>query len=212
MPDSQPGTDPRWCRTRQRLIEGGRQVFAAQGVEAATVQQIVRAAGVSQPSFYNHFSSKDQLAQEIAADFFQRESRARQAVFRSVADPAEAIAINVAQTLELAQADPVVAWTLLRSGSLRELVISSQSDALARMIASGIGTGRFAPCNPHTLALAIRGGALAVLQSLLAGQAGQAGQAACAEFQELVLRMLGLTAGEASVIVRRCRATHGKVA
>lgn len=209
MPENVASSDPRWSRTRQRLIAGGRQVFATQGVEAATVQEIVRAAGVSQPSFYNHFSSKDELAREIAAEFFQRESRARQAVFRSVADPAEAIAINVAQTLELAQADPVIAWTLLRSGSLRELVISSQSDALAGMIASGIDQGRFAPGNPHTLALAIRGGALAVLQSLLAGQAGAG---ACAEFQELVLRMLGLAAREASTIVRRSRAIRGKVA
>ena len=62
--------DARWARTRERLLEGGRKAFAESGVEATTVLEIVRAAGVSQPSFYNHFATKDELAREITAEFF----------------------------------------------------------------------------------------------------------------------------------------------
>ncbi len=42
--------DPRWERTRQALIEGGRRVMARKGVDAASVLEIVKAAGVSQVS------------------------------------------------------------------------------------------------------------------------------------------------------------------
>ncbi len=136
MKDPKDKPDARWLRTRQQLIKGGRKVFSEQGVEAASVLDIIRAAGVSQPSFYNHFASKDELAREIAAEFFLRDKQAKVAVFRKVADPAEAIAINVQHTIAIAQEDPVIAWTLLRSGSLRELVISSHTDSLAEMIAT----------------------------------------------------------------------------
>ena len=76
MKDPKDKPDARWLRTRQQLIKGGRKVFSEQGVEAASVLDIIRAAGVSQPSFYNHFASKDELAREIAAEFFLRDKQA----------------------------------------------------------------------------------------------------------------------------------------
>ena len=193
-------TDARWERTRERLLEGGRNVFAEQGVEATSVLEIVRAAGVSQPSFYNHFKTKDELAGEIAAEFFRRDRRNKQAVFDSVDDPAEAIAINVQQTLSIATDDPVIAWTLLKSESLRSLVISSEADPLVSMIEKGMNAGRFSPADPRTIALTIRGGAFAVIQDLLNGTAADD---AVPTFQELVLRMLGLSPYESAAVIQR---------
>jgi AcrR family transcriptional regulator len=191
--------DARWTRTRQRLLQGGRKAFAEMGVDAATVTEIVRAAGVSQPSFYNHFNSKQELAQEIAADFFRRDRQAKLAVFAEIVDPAEAIAINVFHTLAIAKDDPVIAWVLLKSESLRSLVISSEKDPLADMIQSGIDKRRFSPADPHTVALVIRGGAFAVIQDMLNGTADAS---ACDCYQKLVLRMLGLSAEESDSVVR----------
>ncbi len=48
---SEQKTDARWAKTRKKLLDGGRQVFADQGVEATSVLGIVRAANVLQPSF-----------------------------------------------------------------------------------------------------------------------------------------------------------------
>jgi AcrR family transcriptional regulator len=194
--------DVRWSRTRQSLLDGGRKVFADSGVEAATVLEIVRAAGVSQPSFYNHFASKDELAREIATDFFRADRRAKLAVFAAVDDPAEAIAINVYHTLSIARQDPVIAWALVKSETLRSLVISSSTDPLADMISAGINAGRFAASNPHTIALAIRGGAFAVMQDILNGTAADN---ACRCYQELMLRMLGLTPQESADVVRQAQ-------
>ncbi|MGI9342009.1 MAG: TetR/AcrR family transcriptional regulator, partial [Gammaproteobacteria bacterium] len=148
--------DARWARTRQRLIEGGREAFASRGVEGASVLDIVRAAGVSQPSFYNHFASKDALAREIAAEFFHADRRAKRAVFAKTADPAEAIAINVVDTLSIATTDPVIAWTLIKSSALRSAVISAANDPLVDMIRSGIEVGRFSASCAKSVALAIR--------------------------------------------------------
>ena len=195
--------DARWTRTRQRLLEGGRKAFAESGVEATTVLQIVRAAGVSQPSFYNHFNSKNELAHEIAAVFFRQDRQAKIAMFEQIEDPAEAIAINVYHTLSIATKDPIIAWTLIKSTTLRDLVISSNNDPLVDMIVTGISKGRFSTSNPHTVALVIRGGAFAVIQDMLNGTADEA---ACSCYQELVLRMLGLPLEECTAVVRRSRA------
>lgn len=192
--------DARWARTRERLLEGGRKAFAANGVETTTVLEIVRAAGVSQPSFYNHFDSKQELAREIAAEFFRHDRKTKQAVFETVEDPAEAIAINIGQTLSIATTDPVIAWTLVKSETLRDLVISSRADPLVKMIRAGVSRGRFNVESAHTVALVIRGAALALVQDILRGSADKD---ASANFQELVLRMLGLGAEESAGVVAR---------
>jgi len=191
-------TDARWERTRRKLLEGGREVFAECGVEAASVQQIVRAAGVSQPSFYNHFKSKDELALEMAAEFFRQDKLAKKAVFDQIEDPAEAIAINVYHTLMIAVDDPVIAWALIRSSTLRDLIISSDNDPLVGMITEGVIQKRFDVDYPHTVAVAIRAGALAVVQKILAERAEEG---AITGYQELVLRMLGLSPEESATVV-----------
>jgi AcrR family transcriptional regulator len=195
--------DARWARTRQRLLEGGRETFARTGVDGATVLDIVRAAGVSQPSFYNHFATKDELAREIAADFFRNDKRAKLAVFDEIDDPAEAIAINIHHTLSIATEDPVIVATLIKSESLRDLLISSSADPLVDMIKIGVSKGRFDVASPHTLALVIRGAALALMQDILNETADDN---ASTYFQELTLRMLGLTAAESTKVAARSQA------
>ncbi len=197
---SEQKTDARWAKTRKKLLDGGRQVFADQGVEATSVLDIVRAANVSQPSFYNHFDSKDALAREIAADFFRRDKQTKQSIFEQISDPAAAIAINVYHTLAIATDDPVIAWTLIKSKGLRELVISSDSDPLAAMIKVGVEEGRFDVSSSRTAAIAIRGGALAVVQDLLNKTADAN---AVQEYQGFVLRLLGLSPEESRAVVEQ---------
>jgi TetR/AcrR family transcriptional repressor of nem operon len=50
---------------REQLIDGASDVLFAQGFHAASVNDIVAAAGVPKGSFYNHFESKEALALEV---------------------------------------------------------------------------------------------------------------------------------------------------
>jgi len=51
---------------RRELLEGAAaRLFAEQGYEATTVEQICRAAGVSKPMLYRHFESKQELARKL---------------------------------------------------------------------------------------------------------------------------------------------------
>ena len=190
-------SDPRRERTRRALLSGGRKVMAEKGVDAATVLEIVREAGVSQPSFYNHFESKEELASAVAADFFASDAAFKIRVFEKVDDPAEAIAINARHTLRVATHDPIVAWVLVRAGAGRNLLQTSNRDELADMIETGIAAGRFKDVDAHVAALVIRGAAYPLLQAILQGTAPPTVEI---DFAKLMLRMLGLSDEEATRI------------
>jgi len=46
---------------RERLLDEALRLFARRGVDAVGVQEIVDAAGITKPSLYHHFGSKDGL-------------------------------------------------------------------------------------------------------------------------------------------------------
>ncbi len=51
--------------TRERIVAAATDLFLAQGVEATSVAELCRAAGVSNGSFFHHFPSKEELALEV---------------------------------------------------------------------------------------------------------------------------------------------------
>jgi TetR/AcrR family transcriptional repressor of nem operon len=55
---------------RDKLLQEGLKVVLAQGYSGASVRDIVRAAGVPQGSFTNHFTSKEAFAQEVLDIYF----------------------------------------------------------------------------------------------------------------------------------------------
>jgi len=63
MTTAAPPTPKRRRReeTRQRLVDAALPVFARNGFERATVDEIVREAGYSKGAFYVHFESKEDL-------------------------------------------------------------------------------------------------------------------------------------------------------
>ena len=61
----------RKARTRAALIAAARDVIARDGSPSVSIQQITDAADVGFGSFYNHFSSKDELFEAAIAEAFE---------------------------------------------------------------------------------------------------------------------------------------------
>lgn len=58
----------RGIRTRAQIKDAAITSFLADGVEAASVDDICRNAGVTKGAFYHHFDAKDDVLRELAAD------------------------------------------------------------------------------------------------------------------------------------------------
>ena len=55
--------DPK--NTRERLVRAALDLFTTQGYHASTTPQVARRAGVAEGTIYRHFTSKEQLLNEI---------------------------------------------------------------------------------------------------------------------------------------------------
>jgi AcrR family transcriptional regulator len=53
---------------RRQIVEGARQIFLAQGFDAASMNDIARAAGVSKGTLYVYFADKEQLFAAIVEE------------------------------------------------------------------------------------------------------------------------------------------------
>lgn len=58
---------PKASRTRQRLLDAARVVFAEHGYLDSTIEHIVAEAGVSRGSFYTYFESKTEVFRHLVA-------------------------------------------------------------------------------------------------------------------------------------------------
>jgi len=52
-------------RNRERIVAAAGQGFRARGIDAVGIDELMKAAGLTHGGFYNHFSSKDDLALEV---------------------------------------------------------------------------------------------------------------------------------------------------
>jgi AcrR family transcriptional regulator len=93
---------------RERLRQGGREAFAAYGLRAS-VDDLVRMAGISKGAFYLFYESKEALLLEILegveADL---QARLLQRVLAPGLSPAESVSELLRQTLTARRADPLL--------------------------------------------------------------------------------------------------------
>jgi AcrR family transcriptional regulator len=71
---AEPLTDSADNAKRRQIVAGAREVFLAQGFDAASMGEIARTAGVSKGTLYVYFDSKEQLFETIATEECSRQA------------------------------------------------------------------------------------------------------------------------------------------
>jgi AcrR family transcriptional regulator len=81
--------------TRLSVLSAARSLFAQHGIDKVTINDIARSAGVSPPTIYALFKSKDGLLQEIIqASLFGNRFQAAQSVMAGVDDAVQLVALT----------------------------------------------------------------------------------------------------------------------
>lgn len=98
--------------TRRALVDAAARLFAERGVEATTMDDIARAAGMSRTSVFNYFGYKEMILCEIGARYVQEVAGP---VLQNLDRPAEAIFHDVAESLSaLATREPALIAAVAR--------------------------------------------------------------------------------------------------
>src|SRR6185503_6075149 len=109
----------RRSETRARLIRAACDLMARKGVGATSIQEITDTADVGFGSFYNHFASKEEIADAVMEEAVESFGDAADRLAGAIEDPAEILAATVRHAIRKAAADEAWGWFLVRSTLVR---------------------------------------------------------------------------------------------
>ena len=191
----------RKMRTRAALICAG-QSFVAAGKLNVPVLEITQAANVGMGSFYNHFSSKEELFQAAVNEVLDELGAVLDRLTAEGEDPAETFARSFRLVGRLFRRRAETCKVLLNTGLTLLFADRGLAPRALRDISVGARAGRFSVDDP-VLALSVAGGALMGLGHLLHDEPDRDDAEAADRMTRELLVMLGLPADDAAEICRR---------
>ncbi|EIV96237.1 hypothetical protein FraQA3DRAFT_6108 [Frankia sp. QA3] len=93
-------------RTRERLLLEAARMFATRGFHGTSIDDLGAASGISGPSVYKHFGSKDEVLAELLIDIGQRMLDSGRAVVAATSDDADALRQLIACHAGFATSEP----------------------------------------------------------------------------------------------------------
>jgi AcrR family transcriptional regulator len=169
-------------------------VFARDGFEAASVNEIARAADVVNGTFYVHFKDKDDIAAAVAFRIATDVTRQLDEAMVDIDDAIERTSTATRRFIALASAEPEWGWALFRAvwlfRDLRGQVAAKLRADLIRGRRQGVFTIEIDDFLVDTFSSMTMAALFARLQ-------GTGGPEAGSKVAELQLRMLGVPAKRA---------------
>lgn len=205
--------DEQGSRRRERmrgiLVEAALRLFAKQGVDATTIDEIVIVAGVAKGTFYNYFTDRADIARAVAATVRHSMNAAVEEINRGIDDPAERIARGVRLFMAGVVLDPVKAAMLARLYQSGASLDAHGNAHLLSDIRDGIAKGRIkVPGELAALHLVVAVGTISIRHVLdTIGTGGGAeilrGEGYARQMAAVLLAGLGLAHDEVEDILAR---------
>ncbi|WP_433208761.1 TetR/AcrR family transcriptional regulator [Nocardia sp. CA-107356] len=197
----------RRAQTRARLLDAGRAVIARKGVDAATIGEIAETADLGFGSFYNYFSTKEELLDAVIDDALERHGQAMDALTSELSDPAGIVAAALHGTLAATADDPVWGWLLVRVAVSHESLLKRLGARLLSDVRRGINDDRFRVLTPALAEYMIGGALIGCMRARLDGELDRSVDA---EFVAYSLRLLGIPPSEATELASRSSGDTGQ--
>lgn len=187
------------ARTRGKLLQAARVTMSRKGIAGTAINDITEEAGVAFGSFYNYFSSKEEIARAVFIEDMLAIADLLDRIRPADADIAEIVGLNIRQTLRHALKDPIWGWFFVHAASSVSDLVETMGGRLARDIRIGVDAGRFKCADVLAAMDCIIGGALHVLRQVLEGRRAPE---TVERFTEFALRGLGVRDTEIPAIIK----------
>ena len=195
-----PAPRARRSKVRTAILASGQALFSKYGIDAITVDDIVQAADVAKGSFYNHFSTKAELAHELSTIAREDVERKIAEASADVVDPALRVARAIATYAQLAVEDPERALFIARLLAQQVSPASPGREGVRKDICGGLESGRFA-IDTIDASVMLQSGIVQMLIRYIVIDSGKEDARSMTEQMILLgLRGLGLTTQDAIAI------------
>jgi AcrR family transcriptional regulator len=181
-------------RTRQKLVEAALIVMGKKGVDAATIVDITEEADVGFGSFYNHFKSKEQIAEEVFVLRAEELAGELSTVFERIDDPALAASFVQRWFVERGRRDPVWGWFIIHAGAALDIVENTFRNRIFKDLRRSTEMGRFSIADLDT---AVTITLAAIMTTMHRQLEGKNGPQAASNMVEALMRVYGLPQEEA---------------
>ncbi|MEJ3749608.1 TetR family transcriptional regulator [Actinomycetes bacterium KLBMP 9797] len=195
--------DRRKARTRAALVSAARAMLTSRDPAGVSIQEITDAADVGFGSFYNHFTSKQELFEAAVDEVIEEHGAMLDEITAGLRDPAEVFAAAVRITARFPKTHPELAKIIERVGPRYLTAPSGLAPRALRDLQHAKDVGRLSFDDP-TVALACTGGALLGIVHLgLLQPEPSAVDHAADELAMNLLRMFGLDYNDAREVATR---------
>jgi AcrR family transcriptional regulator len=181
--------------TKERIERSALALFVKRGIAETSIRQIAKAAKVSLGAMYNHYQSKDELAEVLFAELFHRIGAELERLAEGKGPFPARLKALVGHVFESVARDEAAVTYLIRTRQeyMRRVRPGDGNPFLAfrNLIARGVETGEL-PKQDATLAAAMIVGAVnQVIELSVAGRAKASPEALAETVSRAALRLLG---------------------
>lgn len=188
------------ARTRARLMDAAVELFARDGFEAVSVNEIARRADVANGTFYVHFRDKDAIASQVALAMAGGVTRQLDEAMIGVEDAVERTSMATRRFIDLASSVPDWGRALLRALWTFQGLRGSVATHLRADLERGVAQGAF-DVEVDTVLIDVF--VSMVMSGLFGRLSGSASPDVGCRVAELQLRMLGVPAARARDVAWR---------
>ena len=130
-------------RTRQKILEAAFELIGNEKGLTVRIEEICAAAEISRGTFYNYFTSLEQLFEILAIELSHDLNDALVATWDETQSHAEGSNAAIQHYLNYARRDPAWAWAMVHLNAFGPTFGAEAWEACHRAIAKGIEAGEF---------------------------------------------------------------------
>lgn len=188
-------------KTHNRLVDAALAVMAEKGADAATINDITEEADVGFGSFYNHFSSKEEILTVATEELFERIGGQIDGAVASLSDPLELLAAALRLFTGIILTKPEWAKFIVRVSMVPGYKRIGLFPRLFRDVRRVEESGRMTIVDSSMATYAVGGAILFMVVALLEGElsADEGPERVAA----MALRMIGVGESEIADLVNR---------